>query len=123
VNSEFADQASDHDPQVVRIRPVAATPKTDGTVTVLPHTTLQGTLVLVHLEKFDANARLTVAIDGTKAATVTTSKRGTADVILPLSFTKVLPGSHTITATTPSGATASATFTVIKWPFGARRAV
>jgi predicted extracellular nuclease len=123
VNSEFADQASDHDPQVVRIRPVAATPKTDGTVTVLPHTTLQGTLVLVHLEKFDANAKLTVAIDGTKAASVTASKRGTADVILPLSFTKVLPGSHTITVTTPSGATASATFTVIKWPFGARRVV
>ncbi len=123
VNSEFADQASDHDPQVVRIRPVAATPKTNGTVTVLPHTTLQGTLVLVHLEKFDANSRLTVALDSTKVTTVTTNKHGTADVILPLPFTKVLPGVHTVTVTTPSGAKASATFTVIAWPFGARTAM
>jgi predicted extracellular nuclease len=123
VNSEFADQASDHDPQVVRIRPVAAAPKTDGTVTVLPHTTLQGTLVLAHLAKFDAGARLVVAIDGKTAATVTANKRGIADVILPLSFSKVLPGIHTITVTTPAGATASTTFSVIKWPFGARKPV
>ena len=113
VNSEFANQASDHDPQVVRIRPIAATPKTDGTVTVLPHTTLQGTLVLAHLAKFDANVKLSVAIDGTRAATVTTDKRGTADVILPLAFTRVLPGVHTVTVTTPNGAIASTTFTVI----------
>jgi predicted extracellular nuclease len=120
VNSEFANQASDHDPQVVRIRPVAATPKTDGTVTVLPHTTLQGTLVLAHLAKFDPNVKLSLAIDGSKVATVTTNRRGIADVLVPLSFTRVLPGTHTITATTPTGAIASATFTVIKWPFGAR---
>jgi hypothetical protein len=119
VNSEFANQASDHDPQVVRIRPVAATPKTDGTVSVLPHTALQGTLVLVHLAKFDANVKLTIALDGATAATVTTNKRGTGDVILPLKFSKVLPGSHTVTVTTPTGATASATFSVIKWRFGA----
>ena len=123
VNSEFADQASDHDPQVVRIRPVAATPKTDGTVTVLPHTTLQGTLVLVHLAKFDANVKLSISIDGVKVTTASTNKRGTANVLVPLSFTKVLPGTHTITATTPTGATASATFTVIRWPFGARLSV
>jgi hypothetical protein len=42
---------------------------------------------------------------------------------LPLPFTKVLPGSHTVTVTTPTGATASATFTVIKWGFGARSPV
>jgi predicted extracellular nuclease len=120
VNSEFANQASDHDPQVVRIRPVAAAPKTNGTVTTLPHTALQGTLVLARLAKFDANVKLSVAVDGTKAATVTTSKRGTADVILPLSFAKVLPGVHTVTITTPTGATASTTFTVIGWWFGNR---
>jgi predicted extracellular nuclease len=123
VNSEFANQASDHDPQVVRIRPVAATPETDGTVTVLPHTVLQGTLALVHLAKFDANVKLTVALDGTKVATATTSKRGTGDIVLPLPFSKVLPGSHAVTVTTPTGATASATFSVVKWPFGARRPV
>jgi predicted extracellular nuclease len=121
VNSEFANQASDHDPQVVRIRPVAATPTTDGTVTVLPHTALQGTLVLVHLAKFDANVKLSVALDGTKVAATTTSRRGAADILLPLPFAKVLPGSHTVTVTTPTGATASATFAVIKWVLGARR--
>jgi predicted extracellular nuclease len=120
VNSEFADQASDHDPQVVRIRPVAATPETVGTVTVLPRTALQGTLVLVHLARFDAHVRLTVALDGTRAAATTTGKRGTGDVILLLPFSKVQPGSHTVTATTPSGATSSATFSVIKWWFGGR---
>jgi hypothetical protein len=63
---------------------------------------------------------LLVAIDGKTAATVTANKSGIADVILPLSFSKVLPGTHTITVTTPTGATASTTFSVIKWPFGAR---
>jgi predicted extracellular nuclease len=123
VNSEFAAQASDHDPQVVRIRPVAATPKTDGMVQLLPHTTLQGTLVLAHLAKFDPNVRLTIAIDGSPVVTVTTNRRGEADVIVPLSFTRVLPGTHTLTVTTPTGATASATFSVIRWPFGARTPV
>jgi predicted extracellular nuclease len=112
VNSEFAAQASDHDPQVVRIRPLAATPITTGTIDVVPNRVLRGTLALALLHGFDARTRLAIAVDGQQLATTTTDRhgRGLALVRLPLSFGA---GQHTMTATTPDGAVATTTFTVI----------
>jgi predicted extracellular nuclease len=116
VNSEFAAQASDHDPQVVRIRPVAATPTTTGKVSVIPNTVLQGTGALVSLRDFDAKSKLAITLDGAPLTATTTDKRGSG-ILLVLLPKAAGPGKHTITATTPTGAAASATFTVIRWPF------
>jgi predicted extracellular nuclease len=112
VNSEFAAQASDHDPQVVRIRPLAPTPITTGTIDVVPNRVLRGTLALALLRGFDARTRLAIAVDGEQLATTTTDKHGLglALVRLPLRFGA---GQHTMTATTPDGAVATTTFTVI----------
>jgi hypothetical protein len=119
VNSEFAAQASDHDPQVVRIRPVAATPVTAGAISAVPNRVLQGTFTLAVLHGFEPNTRLVLRVDDTQVATVTTDKHGAALALVRLPL-GAGAGSHTLTATTPSGARASASLTVIGWGFGAR---
>jgi hypothetical protein len=112
VNSEFAAQASDHDPQVVRIEPLAATPITTGTLDVVPNKVLRGTLALGLLHGFDPTTRLVIKVDGEQLATTTTDKHGLGLVLvrLPARFGV---GQHTMTATAPTGAVSSATFTVV----------
>ncbi|HEY4269693.1 MAG TPA: lamin tail domain-containing protein [Galbitalea sp.] len=112
VNSEFAAQASDHDPQVVRIRPVAATPPVaNGTIQVVPGKVLKGTLAIAVLQGFDPRVKLSIAVDGAPATTTTTDKHGLGLAIVLLPHTAV--GTHTMTATTPSGAVATTTFQVV----------
>jgi predicted extracellular nuclease len=112
VNSEFAAQASDHDPQVVRIRPLAATPVTTGSIDVVPNKVLRGTLALALLHGFDPTTRLSITVDGEKFATTVTDKHGFGLALVRLPW-RIGVGQHTMTATTPSGAAASATFTVV----------
>ena len=113
LNSEFAAQASDHDPQVVRIEPLAATPTTTGKIDVLPNRVLRGTLALGVLHGFDAKSKLVIKVDGDQLATTTTDKRGSGLVVVHLP-SRYGVGQHTMTATTPTGAVASTTFTVVK---------
>jgi len=112
VNSEFAAQASDHDPQVVRIRPLAPAPITDGTLRVVPNRVLRGTLTLGLLSGFEGKERLVIKVDGEQLTTTTTDKHGRGVVLVPLPQ-RFGVGQHTMTATTPAGAVASATFTVV----------
>jgi hypothetical protein len=112
VNSEFAAQASDHDPQVVRIQPLAATPITSGTLQVVPNRVLRGTLALGLLNGFEGKERLVIKVDGEQLATTTTDKHGRGIVLVPMPK-RFGVGQHTMTATTPEGAVASATFTVV----------
>jgi len=110
VNSEFAAQASDHDPQVVRIRPLAAAPL--GTLEVVPNRVLRGTLALGFLHGFDAQTHLIIKVDGEQLATTTTDKHGRGVVLVRLPW-RFGVGPHTMTATTPGGTTSTATFTVV----------
>jgi predicted extracellular nuclease len=114
VNSEFAAQASDHDPQVVRITPLAAAPIASGAIQVVPNRVRQGAFVLALLHGFDAKTSLVVSVDGEQLATATTDKhgRGRTFVHLPVSLGA---GEHTMTAITTDGAVASTTFTVVSW--------
>jgi uncharacterized protein len=114
VNSEFAAQASDHDPQVVRIQPLAAAPITTGKLDVVPNRVLRGTLALGLLHGFDAKTRVVIGVDGEQLATTTTDKHGRGLVLVHLP-SRFGVGQHTMTATTPSGAVASATFTVVSF--------
>ena len=114
VNSEFAAQASDHDPQVVRIRPPAAA-TTSGKLTALPSRILRGLPVALVLTSFEPRETLVIRLDGNQVGTVKTDKHGAALTVVPLSVRATL-GAHTITATTASGAIAKTTVTVIAWP-------
>jgi predicted extracellular nuclease len=114
VNSEFAAQASDHDPQVVRIRPPAA-PTTTGKITALPSRVLRGLPVVLVLTKFEPTESLVISLDGVQVGTVKTDKHGAAVKVVPIPVKTAL-GEHAITATTASGASASTTITVIAWP-------
>jgi len=112
VNSEFAAQASDHDPQVVRIRPLAPAPITTGTITVVPNRVLQGGIALALLRGFDPKTQLVIEVDGEQLATTTTDKHGRGLELVRLR-SRFGVGLHTMTATTPAGAVASTTFTVV----------
>lgn len=121
VNSEFSDQASDHDPQVVRIRPVAhqaptppPPPTRKGTVTLTPSTVRAGDNVSVKLAGWDASSPLTIALDGSKPlATVTTDAAGAATAKVAVARTTTV-GTHTIVASAPDGTSRSATLQVTK---------
>ena len=75
INAEFADQASDHDPQVVRIRPTIR----QGTLTLDPAmVTVPGT-TMARLAGWYPNRTFTVTLDGsTTLGTVTTDATGAA---------------------------------------------
>ena len=112
VNSEFAAQASDHDPQVVRIQPLAATPITTGKIDVLPNHVLRGTVALAVVHGFDPKTRLVIKVDGDQVATTMTDKHGAGLELVRLP-SRFGVGQHTMTATTASGAVATTTFTVV----------
>jgi len=110
-NSEFSDQASDHDPQVVRIRPA----ELQGSVAVTPTSVVQGGTVSVTLSGWDPAKALTLAFDTTPFATVTTDATGaaTASFTVPTATTV---GSHSISATTARSTTSSASLAVTAPP-------
>jgi len=111
VNSEFGAQASDHDPQVVRIRPIShylqGTLAGPGIVRVRDDATLQ-------LAGWNPNEPVSVLLDGTLVATATTDATGAATVVLTIGK-DVAAGTHTVTAMAPDGVTsATADFEVTK---------
>jgi predicted extracellular nuclease len=108
-NAEFADQASDHDPQVVRIRPTIR----QGTLTLDPATvTVPGTTT-VRLAGWYPNRTFTVTLDGTtNLGTITTDASGAGSLPVPVTGATGV-GTHTVRATSATdGATASATLTL-----------
>jgi hypothetical protein len=111
VNSEFSDQASDHDPQVVRIRPVPHTLK--GTVTLTPAMVKPGGKVSVALAGWNPTSPLTVSLDSTVKATPTTDASGAATVTVTVPK-GTAAGAHPITATAADGTATSATLQVVK---------
>jgi len=109
VNSEFGSQASDHDPQVVRIRPVAR--YLQGTVAVTPSTVRAGGTVSVQLAGWTPNTQHTVSLDGSQLASVTTDSAGSATASITVA-TSTPVGTHTVTAAAPDGTSNSTTLQV-----------
>jgi endonuclease/exonuclease/phosphatase family metal-dependent hydrolase len=107
-NSEFAGQASDHDPQVVRIRPSVR----QGTLTLDPPAVFVGQSTTIRLAGWYPNRTFAITLDGVSIGSVTTDASGSAS--LPLAVTSTISlGPHTVTATSSTdGATATATLTV-----------
>jgi predicted extracellular nuclease len=111
VNSEFGAQASDHDPQVVRIRPIARYLK--GTVAVTPGIVRVRDNATVQLAGWNPNSPLVVSLDDVQVGTVTTDSTGSATLVLPIDKDEPT-GTHTVTAAAPDGTSNSATFVVTK---------
>jgi predicted extracellular nuclease len=111
VNSEFGAQASDHDPQVVRIRPIARYLK--GTVTVTPGIVRVRDDATVQLAGWNPNSPLTVTMDGSPVSTVTTDSTGAATLTITIDK-KASVGTHAITAAAADGTSTSADFEVTK---------
>jgi len=110
VNSEFGNQASDHDPQVVRIRPVARYLK--GTVAVSPSSVKAGDSVSVQLAGWNPSSSLTVSLDGTTPlATVTTDASGAATVSVTVAKS-TSAGTHSVQAAAADGTNNSASLQV-----------
>jgi len=108
LNAEFADQASDHDPQVVRIRPSVR----QGALALDPATLVVGAAsTTVRLSGWYPNREFSITLDSTPVGTVTTDASGAAAYTLALA-PGIAVGSHTVTATAADGATATATLTV-----------
>jgi hypothetical protein len=108
-NAEFVDQASDHDPQVVRIRPTIR----QGTLTLDPATvTVPGTTT-VRLAGWYPNRTFAVTLDGSPAlGTITTDANGAATLVVPVTGATGV-GTHTVAVTSATdGAAASATLTL-----------
>jgi endonuclease/exonuclease/phosphatase family metal-dependent hydrolase len=106
-NAEFADQASDHDPQVVRIRPTVR----QGTLTLDPAAVFVGQSTTVRLAGWYPNRTFAVTLDGAGIGSVTTDAAGAGSLVLPVTAATGL-GTHTVKATATDGATATATLTV-----------
>jgi len=110
VNSEFGNQASDHDPQVVRIRPVAR--YLQGTVAASPSSVRAGGTVSVQLAGWSPSSPVTVSLDGAnQLASVTTDSSGAATVSVTVATTTAV-GTHTVEATAPDGTSNSTTLQV-----------
>jgi hypothetical protein len=111
VNSEFSDQASDHDPQVVRIRPLAHTLK--GTVNLNPAMVRVGGSVSVALAAWSPTSQLTISLDTTTLTTVSTNLAGAATTKVTIAKTTSV-GAHTVTVAAADGTSTSATLQVIR---------
>ncbi|GAA1896221.1 lamin tail domain-containing protein [Lapillicoccus jejuensis] len=112
VNAEFSDQASDHDPQVARIRPAAHVAPV-GTLTVSPKRQSPGQYVQVRLNGSVPQVAVAVQLDGTgPKASLRTNKNGagTTSFFLPVSTSR---GIHQIVATLPDGRTVSTPVRVV----------
>jgi endonuclease/exonuclease/phosphatase family metal-dependent hydrolase len=108
-NAEFVDQASDHDPQVVRIRPTIR----QGTLTLDPATVIVPGTTTVRLAGWYPNRTFSVTLDGsTTLGTVTTDATGAATLVIPVNGATGV-GTHTVAVSSaPDGASASATLTL-----------
>jgi predicted extracellular nuclease len=112
VNSEFSDQASDHDPQVVRIRPVPHTLK--GSVAVSPTSVMAGAKTTVTVAGWNPASPLSISLDGTSAlGTVTTDGTGGGSVSVTIPKNATV-GPHAVVAKAGDGTSSSATLTVTK---------
>jgi predicted extracellular nuclease len=113
LNSEFSSQASDHDPQVVRIRPAAhAFPSATGTVHAAPWRVQAGGHIVVITKGFEGGTTLGVFLDGTtELGTIDARRHGAAvtTVTIPASTSK---GEHTIVVRAPDGSYAQDTIQV-----------
>lgn len=107
VNSEFSAQSSDHDPQVVRIRPSTR----QGTLALDPASVVVGSPTQVKLAGWYPGRDFTVALDGSSAGHVTTDAAGGGTFTLGVPAGTAL-GAHQVSVTSPDGATASTTLTV-----------
>ena len=112
VNSEFSDQASDHDPQVVRIRPIAHT--LQGTVTATPVSVMAGGKTTVSVKGWNPTSPIAISLDGTTSlGTITTDGSGAGSLSATIAKTTKL-GAHTIVAKAADGTSSSTTLTVTK---------
>ncbi len=111
VNSEFAGQASDHDPQVTRVRPVPHTLK--GTVVVSPSIVRVRDNATVQLAGWNPNSPLTITLDGTPVGMVTTDSTGAATATVAIDKSET-SGTHAIAAVAADGTSTSADFLVTK---------
>ena len=113
INAEFADQASDHDPQLVRIRPVAPTAR--GTVDLTPSTVAVGRTVSVSMAGWDPGAPLTVTLDGSALTSVTADADGNATARIRIPADTSI-GPHRVTVGAADGTATSASLTVTPPP-------
>ncbi len=111
VNSEFAVQTSDHDPQVVRIRPSVR----QGTLTLDPSSVVVGSPTQATLTGWYPNRDFTLSLDGSPVGNVTTDGAGAATFTLAVPAATAL-GAHVVSAASPDGATASTGLTVLPVP-------
>ncbi|HEU5269459.1 MAG TPA: lamin tail domain-containing protein [Jatrophihabitans sp.] len=109
VNSEFGAQASDHDPQVVRIRPVAHF--LQGTVAVNLDPVRVRDDATITLAGWNPTSALSVLLDGQQVGTVTTDSTGAGTLVLTME--KKTDGTHTVTAVAGDGTTSSSTDFVV----------
>ncbi len=108
VNSDFSAQASDHDPQVARIRPAAHEFEGDGNVRLAPSTVKRGHPFAAVLTQFAPSTRLSVWLDGDRrigSATTDRKGRGLALLAVP---TGTSVGDHTVVVRAPDGSYAQA---------------
>jgi predicted extracellular nuclease len=113
VNSEFADQTSDHDPQVVRLTlNTSPTPTPTATATVTPTATATATATSTPTATTTATPTVTVTATPTATATATPTATATATPIITPSPTPTATATATPTAT----ATATPTATPISTP-------
>jgi hypothetical protein len=121
VNSEFADQASDHEPQVARftLPPAGAVTATATATGVAPTATSTATAIAP-----TSTATAVAATATTTATSVAGTATGTATAVASTATTTAVAGTATMTATTMPGtatttavaATATATATPVNCP-------
>jgi len=103
LNSEFADQVSDHDPQVLRARLNDVTPVARPSATVSPVRQNAGQYVRVRALAFPTQDRLSVTLDGKgPSATIRTFKAGVGatSFFIPVATAR---GDHTIVVRATDG--------------------
>ncbi|MDQ2756565.1 MAG: lamin tail domain-containing protein [Actinomycetota bacterium] len=113
LNSEFADQVSDHDPQVLRARLNEPTPAATPAVAVSPRRQNAGQYVRVRAVAFPAQDTLSVTLDGKgPSATIRTNRKGVGvtSFFLPVATAR---GQHAIVVTAPDGTSVSAPVRVL----------
>ena len=95
-NAEFSDQVSDHDPQVVRIRPVPHQVPTTLTLTSSAPTSVLGTAVRFTATPSSGGGTVSFTVDGTPLGSPVPVA---SDAAVSAPTTGLTPGAHTVTAT------------------------
>ena len=108
-NAEFAGQASDHDPQVVRIRPTIR----QGTLTLDPAGVFVGQSTTIRLAGWYPNRTFAITLDGASHRLGDDGRHRSSHPASAPSRRRSPLGTHTVKATSATdGATATATLTV-----------